>query len=689
MHHVRHLAWVLLAATAAAQCKKPAIPEQGLALRVEPDVQVTYSDGSRTLGELWVPVTALPSCGWPLIVWVHGLGLDRKAHHEQRQFLAEQGFAVWSYDVRGQGSHATSNPGKKAATFDGGDEHLDLAEQIRFVQQRYGALLSARVGVGGSSQGAAHAWAAAALSGHVIGTPGRQAMQFPAVHAVAAADLIPEPIDLRIKDGRQFHASYANLLFSGGAGLQIDVGHLSLMLNGFLAQDPQGTVTQLQQEPGRPILAQLLQSRVPILASHSWLDGVGSARALLQLWDRLPAAMPRRLLLHTTGIHAAPWNRAEARLLEETRLRWFDRFLWNSADPVETEAPIVASLVPLDLATLRDPESLWQRRYLPALPKPSVRLPLAPPGPLGGANPHLPRTTRIEHRVGPELTPLHYVLTPALRTIDGVLRHAPLSEHSFWLPPLSQTQQLLGMPKVGLAVVPAAARCTIAAALYAHLPDGGPRLLLASESAALLAAVPHQLARVEFELSPIGVALPAGTRLEVVLSNHWILASPWPAALMATPEFTPGGATVVHGHGVQASWIELPLDVVAPGLTTPEIAMPAARPRAIPLHLAGGSLDPGAAYVLIGGMSGHERSGLIPPVRVDPWSHWFASLGNSALTQGFFGFTGAGGSATATFATQLLGPLPPELVGRRFSFGAVMLDRRGWFVTNPVDVLLY
>lgn len=676
-----------LATAAAAQCDKPAIPAGGLALRTIPDVLVTYGDGTRTRGELLLPQQSPPSCGWPLIVWVHPLGSSRTSYQPERQLLASRGFAVWSYDVRGQGDHAVLNP-NSGALIDGGPEHADLGEQIRFVQSNWSGTVGTRTGVAGSSQGGAHAWAAAAFSGRRIDIPGRPAVQFPRIDAAAAADLVPEPILFRVKDRKQFQYAFVDLLLSTAYGLKLHKSQFDLLLNTFLDQDPERMAHELETEPGRAVLPLLRSTSVPILHSHSWLDGVVSPRQVLEVLPLLPATTPRRLVLHTTGIHSAPINDAEIKLQQELRLRWFDRFLWNVADPVETEAPILAALIPTDPTVLADHTSLWPRRQLAAWPQPNVTLHLHGTGRLDPQPSPASPPLFIDHQFPSLVIPQNYLIYAGLRTKDMILRYSPVAEVSYRSQPLATESELLGSPKVSLTVMSGSTRFSVSAALYARLPNRSDAWMLASESTSVLAAEPGQPRRVEFELTPAGSLLPAGTVLELVLRNHWLTSAPYQDAIVMVPEFTSGKLGILHEAPPQQSFLHLPLRPVDAGLTSNVLGMPAVAPVPVPLQVDAGASRRGVDFVMLGGASGHVPVGLIPSLKVDALTYALLGLGNSALTQNFIGKLGPDGYASAQFAAQLAAPLPPQLIGSRLTFGALILDPGGLLATNPVDVVI-
>src|SRR5262249_26265039 len=107
---MRILALVSLAVASAAtaqNCSRPFGYGSGAALSYEQQVQVVYSDGYVTNGTMVYPSVPPPTCGWPLVVYVHRLGQVRFEDPNFVSLIADHGYAVWAYDVRGQGSGRT------------------------------------------------------------------------------------------------------------------------------------------------------------------------------------------------------------------------------------------------------------------------------------------------------------------------------------------------------------------------------------------------------------------------------------------------------------------------------------------------------------------------------------------------------------------------------------------------------
>src|SRR5690606_16943794 len=103
--------------------------------------------------------------------------------------------------------------------------------------------------------------------------------------------------------------------------------------------------------------------------------------------------------------HSTPRNDYELGLKRELSRRWFDRFLWDEPNGVETDSRFVLAWMPLDASSHADPSSLWRHAHVEDLPDPATvpyRLYTTSSGELAetaAAQPGPP--TRITHDVPP------------------------------------------------------------------------------------------------------------------------------------------------------------------------------------------------------------------------------------------------------------------------------------------------
>jgi len=687
---------LVLAATVAsvgAQCAKPPIPQAGLPTAVDADVAVTYADGYKTLATFTYPSTTPPACGWPLIVFVHGYGGKRSV----QRTLASRGFAVHTYDVRGQGDAKALNPTTMGLTMYGPVEKYDLAEQIAFARGRWKSLLDpTRVGVTGGSQGGIHSWFAAAYSGKKITISGRGTIVFPTISAVVPENFIPDVMHHFLRGDTLFAVDGINRVFGGNVSAVLDPGTRTAIQQYFLNQDPSGLAARFRNEPGRPTASELATSTVPILYHHAWLDGIEGPREAVRVIESLPSSLIVRSMLSTLG-HGSPANDYENTFRFEQKIRWFDRFLWGIANGVEKEARAVVGVMPVRESELTNRSFLWDHRYdasfTPADLAPERRYLTASgrleptPGPAGAP-------TTIQHRVKPGYTASTFVSSPAQWQTSTILTNIPLSERTFTMAPLAAEQELGGRPRVSLRVVPDADRFTLAALLTARVPGETRDFMLACWGRGVMGAKKGVPLSLEFDLPQTVCVLPAGTVLKLIVRNHWLREFPMARSAVAAPYFVSCDVQVRHGTGSDVSWVELPFrKAVRVGLVAALHATPATAPRNVPLTVRGGSARKGMPYLVATSLSGQVPGAPLPggvlPVNPDAVTVLFLLMTGSPLTHGFLGGLDASGQAPAVCGLATLGPLPAALAGHRLTLAAWVhrspTDLTG-HPSNPVDV---
>jgi predicted acyl esterase len=673
----------------AAQCGRPPVPRAGLAIEQRAVERVTYSDGVQTEGRLLVPTEPAPSCGWPLVVYVHSLGSQRDQDRAWQEQVAAQGFAVWAYDVRGQA--AARGLSVAGTTLYGPTERYDLAEQIAHVRAAHAALVSpTRIAVIGDSQGGMHAWMAAAQSGKPLSVAGRGTLLFPEITCVVGADFVTEPTAHRVRGGTLFAAPFLDLCTIDPLTLpfQIDPGFASGVVQHFAAQDPAGLVAFLRGEPGRVVDDELATCAVPILFHHAWHDSICGVGPILDAVRRLPATTPFRLVASTVG-HAVPRNDYELQLKRQLSMRWLSRFLWDERNGVDEEARFVLAWMPLDPQRHADPASLWEHAYVGEFPAPEAvpfrlytddrgGLSTSEPGGAGGT------ATRIEHLVAPGFDAQAWLADTALRGVAAVQQRIPMSERNFDTA-LTAALDLVGAPRVSLRIVPDAPRFAVCALLLAKPPGHAEFRMLSHWGVGVLDADPGIAQTVDFELSPIAVRLPAGTELRLNLRNHWVPEAPHLRGVVAVPLFDSYRLDIAHGDGIEASFVDLPvLNEPAVTLVASELTMDADAPGRTDFALDAGAARAGWSYLLVAGSSGQLPGIDLPggrlPIRLDELTVAFAQSVGSAELIGFAGALDAAGRGLAVLDLTRIGPLPVSMVGRRLTFAT-------WVHRSPVDFL--
>lgn len=297
---------------------------------------ITYDDGYTARYDLFHSrQLPKPPNGWPIVLFVHGLGegKDNPGVRATAQQIAQAGYAVVSYDVRGQGRSA-GLPGNdnKGWTFNGLREALDMAELLNHVAAQHAPIVNPqRIAVVGGSQGGAHAWIAAVASGRSLLSNGGP-VQFPVIAAVEPSSNSPRWVEGTVRDGVAVSHLAGEILFGAQASATLDVNPVlcQAFQDQVLAQDYPGLVTVLRQYVPA-IFDQWLANPPdpsavpPILASVACLDMfIGANETVERVYDTSIPAPPSRRLNLTTGFHMTPENDRETQIFASERIQWLD-----------------------------------------------------------------------------------------------------------------------------------------------------------------------------------------------------------------------------------------------------------------------------------------------------------------------------------------------------------------------------
>lgn len=681
----------------AQSCERPVVAGGDHGVRIEPTNTVTYTDGYVTHANLLLPDTAVPWCRWPLVVFVHQLGGSRIAELDLQRTLVSEGHAVWTYDVRGQGSGILLNPTHpdRGTALWGPVEFADLAEQIQHVTANHaGTVDPARIAIVGISQGAAHAWRAAAWSGQPLAVAGRTAAAFPQVRCVVAADYVAESTEDWIRNGTQFSSWFVNVIADDAVpSWNLDPGFKAAAAQRFREQDPQALL-QLWQQQGRPILTQLLQSTVPVLYSHAYHDFIDGPMPGLEVVERMTHLPAVRSLLSTVG-HDTQRNDHEVRFRNREIVSWLHRHLWGEL-PTVARARYSLALLPLQGAIREDQQSLWGRIEtntilpLPQQQAQSVRLHLHPDGTLQQGQSAATHNT-IRHEVlEPSYNATTYLSNISQREVGLVLAHMPLSELVFATAPLDRASTVSAAPKLDLVISPSDPMWAVAALLTVEVP-GEPEYMLASAGAARTDDVPDVAHPVTLRFPPVAVQLPAGSIVRLRLRNHWLREFPMSRTLEVAPLFQ-GYQLAVHFGASSGSWLDLPLEDVAPSLLTTAQDIDLSRPEPVGFVVRSDiELEGAPCFVTLGTLGSEElmvqACGFLLPQQeafLPVTQAW--QLENGAGSA-FSTLDGAGGMA-AVLDLAPFTPLPSELAGFEVELRAHVFAAVGAPVRSSAPVRL-
>lgn len=700
MPRAHALVALILALCARTQgCLRPVPPAAGFPIQIDASLPITYGDGYVTFASMVRPTVPAPTCGWPLVAFVHPLGATRADDLNLQIAVAKQGYVVWSYDVRGQGQAQQANPSHPQAgtTLWGPIERCDLAEQLQHVaaDPAYTGLVDAsRIAVVGSSQGGSHAWSAAALSGQAIAVPGRPLAVMPVIACVVANDYAADPVAHWLPDGVLWGSWFVEALCGSFSTVLLDPTFVQEARTAFLAQDAAG-LAATYAAAGRSLAGALATTQVPVLYTHSYHDRVGSPLEGVLTLAQVPA--PHRLLLSTGG-HNSPVNAHERESRDALLLRWLHRWLWSETNEVDVEEPATLAELPLDAAVRDDPASLWSHAVVADALAPSTqpRLFLHDDGSLDAAPAVLPQNLLpIDHVVDPlaNFTPATYLASAATRDLANVLVACPLAEQ-VWSVVTQEERQLAAAARLHLRLVPQEADWMVAALLTVE-PPAGPEVMLGGTCCHGEASTPGLAEDHDLVLPPVGVRIPAGSTIRVRLRNLWLREAPMLRQLEAAPKFHDFHVDVATDDGVGASWLDLPLAAVRPRIEADATWFDLSTAPPLSLHLRGGAARANLPYYITFGVSGHVPATPFLNDVMPLESDWLVGIVTSAWLQpGFtnflFDLDGAG-EATATVDLGAWAPLPPELTGFRLTFAAFVFDGltvASGAATNPCDVML-
>ena len=660
----------VLPATLSAQCTDPRPPRAGFKPKFVQDEIVKFSDGYKTYANVLYPDTAPGKCGWPLLVLIHGLSGSRKTPSVEAYALATQGFFIVAYDVRAQGDARTLTGNKGGSQLWALDEWIDLAEIIEWAPKKFPGLVdSKRVAVFGDSQGAVHAWAAAAYSERKLPTNTRRSLPFPKISCVVPRFFPPDTVDAFVPGGTSILRHLPAFAYDFNHPIaELDLNY-RIKIAGFLDKnDISGLETFMRSVPGKDYLAELKQTKVPILAVAGWQDNWADPRGIFELFDQLPKATPRRVYL-TTGTHGMPFNfnqNVRTILLTES---WLKRHLKNESDPIEKGAPYNLSVMPSSSLEYSNQASLWPFRMNRAWPPKSGKV------------------TRYYLRKGKALSTQAAAASEGSTTIkqtvssgynvrgyfvDGgklskVLTKIPLVDTQFTSAPFAGDAEFACNPKLKLDVVPNAKAFMLGAQIIAVSSTAGERVL-ASGAQAVRDATPSKSMMVTVELSPLATVVRKGERLRVRIRNLDLQKPDNVEVLRRIPVFAPFSVAMRH-EGSTQSWLELcKLPRVTPDIASLSTTIDLAAPGAQRFEVRSSHEWKNAFYVLLAGFSGQGPPQILPngdPVWIvpDPITVAFAGSVNGPMLTNFGGILNSSGKATATMNLGMIGKLPQDVYG--------------------------
>ncbi len=534
-----------------AQCTDPPVPAPAFAIEESVDWQVVFSDGETTTAIARWPRDPAGPCGWPLIVFTHGLNGSRYSLNGVAREFAEAGYFTVAYDVRGHDS-ATG-----LATLWGQRERLDVVELIEWARASFPTLVDpTRTGLGGVSQGGIMSFSTASFSGQPIENNPWRAGVYPQIQAIAVENLT---------------AGFAPIFAPHGVGVHTNLG-TSFLVTGEVRYDPAVVASMthavltgdsapwnsLVSDPTRDFGPQASNMTSAVLAMGCWDDFWFPTSQLFTRMAQIPQTTPKKLYVGTVG-HSTPANVDQRDRRNLWRRQWFDRFLKGELNGVDAGPWITYAQTPSVESTYLDVNSQWVHRQSESWPPPGRHeypLYLSESQRLAPVPPKFPEPADklIQTVVGP--FDANDLLATQFRLVL-IEPHIPRQQLAWTTQPLASDLSFAGAPRVRLFVDTEASQWQLGVSLW-DVDEFDAERYVTSTS---YFTTSHSGGVVELSLDfePNAYTFPAGHRLRLRAENMHVHEPPVAQLLRYAPNINPFDVSVLHQPGA-ISALFLPVD---------------------------------------------------------------------------------------------------------------------------------
>ncbi|MCY3001793.1 MAG: alpha/beta hydrolase [Planctomycetota bacterium] len=542
----------VLALVGALQCTDPPVPPGGFVLDEFLDQPITLSDGETTTASLRMPRDPAGNCGWPLVVFIHGLfGTQNGPANFARDF-AEWGYATVTFDVRG---HATASGDH---TLWGLRERLDVAEIVEWARASFpGQVASDRLGLAGTSQGAILSFDAAAWAGQPIPPNPWTTGTFPDVHAIVVTNLTSDFRATLAPQGSGLHCNIAATLLGSTSAVRFDPGIVADVARSILDDDP-ALWRAIVEDPQRTPLALVPTITTPVMAMAAWDDYWFPIEPMVAAVEALPPGTPRKLYIGTGG-HSTPNTVGEIALRDGWRRLWFDRFLKGEANGIDQGPTVTYSRTPADPDVYLNAQTSWVQSQAEHWPPPGTwpfRLHLRGNGQLSAGAPYAAEApdTLVQHVAGgfgaAELIATEF----RLPQIEPELPRVQLQWTSA---PLAGPLLLAGTPQVQLTLDTTDTQWQVAAALW-DIDENGNERYVSSGAHFVHPQTGPAPAQVLVQLGSQCYEFAAGHRIAVRVSNVLVHEPPTGQLLRYAPTLADFTLHIRH-EPAALSFVEIPV----------------------------------------------------------------------------------------------------------------------------------
>ncbi|MDP6942276.1 MAG: CocE/NonD family hydrolase C-terminal non-catalytic domain-containing protein [Planctomycetota bacterium] len=646
-----------LAPVVSSQCTDPT-PSGGLLEHF--DLQYTQSDGYITLVDVRIPDVTPGPCGWPTVLFIHGVGFDRKKLGNAANMAAMNGYLTITYDVRGQGdSMLLNDPSIYGRGPLGLRERMDLFEVLEETKLRFSAELDMnRVGVTGKSQGAFLTWAAAAHSGRVPPLNPWRTAPFPIIHAAAPQNFPPDLLHGVMPQGRAFTEMHLYDLYHPKVNLHNDPLFMAIAEPLIFSEDFAGLLS-LVEDPELDVVELLKTSSVPVRATLAFDDIHFPPNLLTDIWNDILPGTPKLLNLSVGG-HSTPDNRHEQELRSLRRDMWFDYFLKGNSNGIDTLPQVRMAIRPQNPLEYRDTESLWNFREFNSWPPPSTDIKF-----------WLSTDKRLLTNSGPQGLGFLYHLWNENYTIRSYIQELPnpseiqakipIDSIIFETKPLPDEQLICGQGNAKIWVSTPHEDFQLHIALLDVAPTGESQYIAGGFTTIRgnQELAPQAL---EFPLDTYSFVIKKGHRLRVVaenLINHRPPGGGASNVLRAVPVFD-DFVLQVHYGGAYDSWVSIPfLPTGEATLVASEVALQGNTPADLRLEIHTDSNRSGLKYVNLvsasGSSPGFSWSGTHIPLNSDWLTNAVLNHPDQLPISGFSGTLDQDGRASVLAQFSSLG----------------------------------
>ena len=516
------------------------------------DQAITLSDGEVTTATLRLPRDPAGPCGWPLIVFVHGLFGTQAGPGGLARDFAEWGYATLAFDVRG---HATASGDH---TLWGLRERLDVAEVIEWARASFpGQVDPVRLGLAGTSQGAILSFDAAAWAGQPIPPNPWTAGTFPDVHAIVVANFTSDFRTTFAPQGSGLHCNIAGTLLGTTSAVRFAPGLVADVARSVLDDDP-ALWSAIVTDPQRTPLALVPSITTPVMALAAWDDFWFPIEPMVAAVEALPSGTPRKLYIGTGG-HSTPNAVGEIALRDGWRRQWFDRFLKDEANGIDQGPAVTYSRTPAAPDAYLNAQTSWVQSQAEHWPPPGTwpfRLHLRSNGQLSPGAPFAPEPAdTLTQHVASGFGSAELIATEfRLPQIEPDLPRVQLEWTS---EPLPAPVLLVGKPQVQLSLDTSHSQWQVAAALWDIDENGNGRYVSSGSYFAHPQTGPAP-AQVLLELGSQCYEFAAGHRIAVRFSNLHVHEPPTGELLRYAPTLADFSLLVRHDP-LALSFVEIPV----------------------------------------------------------------------------------------------------------------------------------